>query len=145
MSKSTNIWLSYNRKVIEWTRETWQLQSQALQNAIKKGTDKTVASLQFVNGRDQGMIDYAAFKFDRIGIFIEKGVGGVYTIDPEGSGIVSRKTPGEINRQPHPWLKPSLEKQIGNLTNIVSEEMAKVASGSIAEGLLQTVKIKGLK
>ena len=145
MSKSTNIWNSYNQKVIQWTRETWELQSRALQNAIKKGTDRTVASLQFVNGRDMGMVDYAAFKFERIGIFIEKGVGGVYSIDPEGSGIVTRKTPGEINRQPQPWLQPSIESQMGKLTSIVSEEFAKVASGTIADGLQQTVKIKGLK
>ena len=145
MNNSVNIWFQYNRRVIEWTRETWEIQSQALQNAIKKGTDQTVASLQFVNGRDQGMIDYAAFKFDRTGIWIEKGVGGVYSVNPKGSGIVTRSTPGDINREAHPWLKPSLEKQMDKLTFLVSEEFAKVAGGTLSAGLEKTVKIKGLK
>jgi hypothetical protein len=144
MSKSANIWIRYNSRIIEWTRETWSIQSRNLQTAIKKGTDKTLSSLQFVNGRDAGMIDYAAFKFERTAIFIEKGVGGVYKIDPEGSGIVRRTTPGELNRKPSPWIGPALDIQMPKLTSIVSNEFSKVVSGTLADALQRSVKLKGI-
>jgi hypothetical protein len=145
MSKSTNIWLSYNRKVIEWTRETWEIASRNLQSSIKNGTDTTITSLMYKNGRDRGLVDYAALTFDRVGIMIEKGVGGVYTINPEGSGIVTRKTPGGINRQPQPWLAPTMEGQLGKLTVTVSEEFAKVLGESVPDSLQKSLKVKGLK
>jgi hypothetical protein len=141
--RSNNIWLSYNRAIENWTRNTWLIQSQMLQAAVKNGTDKLVASLGYKNKRDQGMIDYAGFSFDRTGIFIEKGVGGVYKVNPKGSGIVVRTTQGEMNRKPHPWLEPSIDGQLAILTNIVSEEFAKVASG-VGGVLEKTVNVKGI-
>lgn len=144
MNKSGNIWVRYNSRIIEWTRQTWEIQSRNLQAAVKKGTDRTLSSLQFVNGRDSGMIDYAAFKFERTAIFIEKGVGGVYKIDPEGSGIVRKTVPGEFRRKPSPWIGPALSEQMPKLTSIVSEEYSKVVSGTLTDALQRTVKLKGI-
>lgn len=145
MAKSKNIWFGFNARLIEWTRETWRQQSQALQSAIKKGTDRTVSSLHFVNSRETGMVNYAGFRFEKTGIYIEKGVGGVYHVNPEGSGIVVRKTPGPINREKRPWLQPVMEQRISELTSIVSEEWAKVVGRNTADALESTVKIKGFK
>lgn len=142
--RSKNIWFSYNRAIESWTRDTWLVQSQLLQASVKKGTDSLVASLRYKNKRDQGMIDYAGFSFDRTGIFIEKGVGGVYKVNPKGSGIVVRTTEGEMNRHPSPWLEPSIDGQLVILTNLVSEEFAKVASG-VGGVLESTVNVKGIK
>ncbi len=143
--RSNNIWFQFNRRVIEWTRETFDEQSKALQRAIKKGTDRTVSSLQYVNSRDTGMVNYAGFRFEKTAIYIEKGVGGVYKVDPKGSGIVVRKTPGPINRQKAPWLAPVMEKRLALLTELVSEEWAKVVGQTTAETLENTVKLKGIR
>lgn len=139
-----NIWLRYNQRILNWTRETWELQSQNLQNAIKKGTDETLASLKYVNGRQDGMVHYAGFRFNRKGIFLEKGVGGVYHVNPERSGNVKRKTPGPINRVPKPWLRTSFEQQMPKLSAIVSEEFAELTSGTLADALERIVKLKGI-
>jgi protoheme ferro-lyase len=49
-----------------------------------------------------------------------------------------------MNRQAHPWLKPSMEKQIGKLAGLVSEEFAKVTTGVVSEALEKVaIKVKG--
>jgi hypothetical protein len=112
-----------------------------LQNAIKKGTDETLSSLKYVNGSQDGMVHYAGFRFNRKGIFLEKGVGGVYHVK---SGELKRKTPGPINRVPKPWLKTSFEQQMPKLSAIVSEEFAQITSGTLADALERIVKLKGI-
>jgi hypothetical protein len=141
MSKNMNIWLRYNQRILNWTKETWDLQSQNLQNAIKNGTDETLASLKYVNARQDGMVHYAGFRFNRKGIFLEKGVGGVYHVK---SGELKRKTPGPINRVPKPWLRTSFEQQMPKLSAIVSEEFAEITSGTLADALERIVKLKGI-
>jgi len=141
--KSNNIWIGLNRAVEAWSLKTWQLQSENLQRAIKNGTDNLVSSLKYATRKKDQMVESAGFTFEKTGIYLAKGVGGVYKVNPEGSGIVVKTTPGIFNRVPADWISPAMETQLPILTNIVSEEVAKAAGSSIAESI--SVAARGLK
>lgn len=144
MSLPNNIWTGFNQSVLEWTESTWRKQSELLQSKIKKGTDRLVSSLRYRNKKDMGMIVHAGFQFERHGVYLEKGVGGVYHVAPKKSGVVVRKTSGPINRTPQPWLNPVMSEQLPDLTRRVSEGFAKVTGAHISESLEVTVKAKGI-
>jgi hypothetical protein len=58
-----------------------------------------------------------AYKFERYLIFVAKGVGGVYAINPKGSGRVTRRTPGAINRTPKNIFEP-ITTNLNTLANL---------------------------
>jgi hypothetical protein len=138
-----NIWIGLNRAVEAWSLKTWQMQSQHLQAAIKKGTDGLVSSLRRSIGKKDQMVERAGFSFEKSGIYLAKGVGGVYKVNPEGSGIVVRTTDGPFNRHPADWISPVMEEQLPDLTKIVAEQVAKAAGPFISETI--EVAARGLK
>lgn len=145
-SKSNNIWIGLNRAVDAWSVETWRLQSANLQRVLKSPSDSLLASLKHSTRKVDQMVERAGFTFDKTGIYLAKGVGGVYKVNPEGSGIVVRSSPGPINRKPADWITPVMESQLPILTRTVSIEIAKVASQEIANTIEIAARgINGIK
>ncbi len=145
-SKSNNVWIGLNRAVEAWSVRTWQLQSENLQRVLKSPSDSLLSSLKHNTRKVDQMVERAGFTFDKTGIYLAKGVGGVYKVNPEGSGIVVRTTPGSINRKAADWITPVMESQLPILTKTVSIEIAKVASKEIASKIEIAARgINGLK
>lgn len=93
---------AYRARVRAWTEHTQGHIIQEFGRLNIGKTDRGLASLHYKINQRNGEPVRIAYKFQRYLIFVHKGVGGVYTVQPKGSGNVIRKTEGPFNRKPKP-------------------------------------------
>lgn len=71
-----------------------------------------------------GAVSRMNFSFERHGIFVERGRFGA-------GGPKGRGTKGSRQREAKPWIAPVLDPAIDDLAEILANEFADMAAGSI--------------
>ena len=124
-----------NKPVQEWANETKNLLKAGISNVTAKTFQK------------DGIVSKVRIKFDRYGVFVEKGAGRGYGGN-KGSkwrgknGIKStNKTSlgkmGTGSRTAKPWFNPVLEKQYPKLAKIIAETTANAVVKDIKKLLIK--------
>jgi hypothetical protein len=68
-----------------------------------------------------------AYKFERYGVFVEKGVGRGYPIESvkgNAAAIASASGKGRIAK---PWFNPTIEKEAARLADLLQQDVADIA------------------
>lgn len=122
-----------NEAVTRWASMV-QRQLRAETTILSHGKDGTVSrpnrsekklsdSISTQSRKTYGVITGQSFKFERHGVFVHKGVGRGYIIDPPHSMV--RRTAKEKHpvreRTPHEWFNPVLERTLPELADKLAE------------------------
>lgn len=123
-------------EVSEWTKST---EGKLVQSAsqFKKGKkaarnrkgnreEKLVKSISGRVYRKDGVVQRIGYRFERHGVFREKGVG-------RGAGARDREATlnARTGRKPGPWFNPVLEREIPSLADRVAKNFAEIYTANI--------------
>jgi hypothetical protein len=120
-----------NNRIKSWSKGSVIMMKSLVRGQVKEKSSQLANKLRFTTFKEDALIAKVSFKLERQGIWIEKGVSKHYEVNPKGSGNVVKKSAGPFNRFAKPWIAPTMEARMPELTEMVSVGMAEIC-GKVA-------------